>query len=170
MRTRALFLVAVLGAASGCGTGRALLQADGPPPLRATGIGPVAFGTSLAETELLVGEKSVGQDTGAACRYVEFQSLPGLRFTVDNGVVTRADAAPGVPNVLGVQIGDTTESVVSLYPQAQLLAIGSAFGGSHLMIASRDGHHAIVMQATGNKVIAIWAGLRAAVDSSQGCP
>ena len=63
-----------------------MFSADGSPPLRATGIGPVAFGTSLAENELLVGEKSVARDGEAACRHVEFRSLPGLIFTVADGV------------------------------------------------------------------------------------
>jgi uncharacterized protein (AIM24 family) len=103
-------------------------------------------------------------------RSVEFSSLPGLRFTVENGVVTRADAGPGVRNELGVQLGDTTESVLSLYPNLSMRKNRESAGGTDLILIDPDGGHAIVMQAAGNKIISIRAGLSASVGSVQGCP
>lgn len=155
-------MVAILAGVTGCATS--------PVVLRSTGAGPVAFGASLAETELMVGSKASGASSDAACRYVEFGSLPGLRFTVENGVVTRADAGPGVRNELGVQLGDTMDSVVSLYPDVSVLRSRESLGGTYLVVADPDGHHAIVMQAAGNKIIGIRSGLSASVGSVQGCP
>lgn len=154
--------VTIVAGVAGCATNAGVL--------RATGAGAVAFGTTLAEAELMVGARASGSSTDAACRYVEFSSLPGLRFTVDNGVITRADAGPGVRNSLGVQLGDTTDSVVSLYPDATVIRSRESAGGTYLVMADPDGNHAIVMQAAGNKIIGIWAGLKAAVGSPQGCP
>jgi hypothetical protein len=37
-------------------------------------------------------------------------------------------------------------------------------------MADPDGHHAIVLQAAGNKIIGIRAGLNTSVGSSRGCP
>ena len=162
MIRRSRWVVAILAGVTGC--------AASPVVLRSTGAGAVAFGASLAETELMVGSKASGSSSDAACRYVEFSSLPGLRFTVENGVVTRADAGPGVRNELGVQLGDTTDSVVSLYPDVTVLKNRESPGGTYLVVADADGHHAIVMQAAGNKIIGIRAGLNASVGSVQGCP
>jgi len=155
-------MVAILAGVAGCATS--------PVVLRTTGAGAVAFGASLAETELMVGAKASGPDADAACRYVEFSTLPGLRFTVENGVVTRADAGPGVRNELGVQLGDTTESVLSLYPDISMRRNRESAGGTDLILIDPDGGHAIVMQAAGNKIISIRAGLSASVGSVKGCP
>jgi len=156
------WVVAILAGVAGCATN--------PVVLRSTGAGAVAFGASLAETELMVGAKASGPDADAACRYVEFSTLPGLRFTVENGVVTRADAGPGVRNELGVQLGDTTESVLSLYPDISMRRNRESAGGTDLILIDPDGGHAIVMQAAGNKIISIRAGLSASVGSVKGCP
>jgi hypothetical protein len=86
MNTRATRLVVALGLLAGCSSLPDVERSPSSPTLSATGVGPVAFGAPLAESELLLGEKATGQDTGAACRYVEFGSLPGLRFTVVDGV------------------------------------------------------------------------------------
>ena len=155
-------MVAILAGVAGCATS--------PVVLRSTGAGAVAFGASLAETELMVGSKASGSSSDAACRYVEFGSLTGLRFTVENGVVTRADAGPGVRNELGVQLADTTESVVSLYPDISMRRNQESAGGTDLILIDPDGGHAIVMQAAGNKIISMRAGLSASVGSVKGCP
>jgi hypothetical protein len=160
----------------GCGPAVGLLvviagcSTTSPLVLRSTGAGAVAFGTSLAETELMVGVKASGPMTEATCRYVEFSSMPGLRFTVQDGVITRADASPGVPNALGVQLGDATDSVVSLYPDVAVHRNRESPGGTDLVLTDADGRHAIVMQAAGNKIIGVRAGLSASVGSTQGCP
>ena len=155
-------MVVIVAGIAGCATS--------PVVLRSTGAGAVAFGASLAETELMVDSKASGSNSDAACRYVEFSTLPGLRFTVENGVVTRADAGPGVRNELGVQLGDTTESVLSLYPNLSMRKNRESAGGTDLILIDPDGGHAIVMQAAGNKIISIRAGLSASVGSVQGCP
>jgi hypothetical protein len=170
MNTRATCLAAALGLLAGCGSLPDVQRTPSSSMLSATGAGPVAFGVPLAESELLLGEKATGQDAGTACRYVEFGSLPGLRFTVVDGVVTRADAASGVANALGVNVGDTTDAAVALYPDLLVQKSRESVGGTNLVYVARGGGHAIVLQAAGNKIIAIRAGLRSAVEGSQGCP
>ena len=172
MTIRLLCLSVLLGVLAGCGAVPALEWApsSSTPTLLATGVGPVAFGVSLAENELLLGEKATGPDAGAACRQVEFGSLPGLRFTVRDGVVTRADAARGVPNALGVKLDDTTDAVLALYPDLLVTRNRESAGGTNLVYVASGGGHAIVMHAAGNKIIAIRAGLRSAVEGSDGCP
>lgn len=162
LNVRLALLIALVGVSTGCATRTAVL--------RSTGAGAVAFGGSLAEAQLMVGEKASGQVPDAGCGYVEFRSLPGLRFTVENGVVTRADAGPGVRNALGVQLGDSADAVRHLYPEVALSKKPGTLTGMDLVFADPDGSHAIVMQAVGDKIIAIRAGLTSAVGSSAGCP
>jgi len=170
MITRATHLVAAVGLLAGCGSLPTVGLETSAPTLTATGVGAVAFGVSLAESELLLGEKATGADTDAACRYVAFASLPGLRFTVRDGIVTRADAASGVRNALGVNLGDTTDSAIALYPDLVVQRIEGSFGDTNLVYFAPGGGHAIVMTAAGNKIIAIRAGLRSAVGGNEGCP
>lgn len=170
MNTRATCVIVALGLLAGCGSLPDVQRAPSPPTLSATGVGPVAFGVPLTESELLLGEKATGEDSGAVCRYVEFGSLPGLRFTVVDGVVVRADATGGVSNALGVNVGDTTDAAVALYPDLLVQKSRESVGGTNLVYVARGGAHAIVLQAAGNKIIGIRAGLRSAVEGSQGCP
>jgi hypothetical protein len=59
---------------------------------------------------------------------------------------------------------------VALYPEAAVLRDRESLGGTLLVVPGPDGRHAIVLQAAGNKIIAIRAGLNGAVGASQGCP
>lgn len=161
LNARSILLLALLGVTAGCATNAVVL--------RSTGAGPVAFGASLAEVELMVGEKASGQVPAAGCGYVEFRSLPGLRFTVDQGVVTRADAGPGV-RALGAQIGDSVDAVISLYPDISRRDSDGVLSGTYLVLTEPDGRHAVVMKAAGDTILEIRAGLSRAVGSPQGCP
>jgi hypothetical protein len=170
MKLRSALPLVVLAGLAGCSARDFLPDSSPESLLRPTGVGPVAFGNSLAETELLVGEKARNAGGDAGCRYVEFGALPGLKFTVEDGVVTRADAGAGVRNSLGVNLGDLVESVVQLYPDVQTRRSPDTFGGTDLIFPDPTGGHAIVLQAAGNKIISIRAGLNTAVGSERGCP
>jgi hypothetical protein len=139
------------------------------PVLRYTGVGAVAFGGSLAETQVLLGESVAGQVTGAACQFVEFDALPGLRFMVEDGVITRADCGPGVRTELGVQVGDTMDSVVRLYPDVLVRNHDGALEGVYLLFPAGDGRHSIVMESIGNKIVSIRAGVEPSVGYVDGC-
>jgi hypothetical protein len=158
MRTLVLLLVA---AVTGC--------SSTAPVLRYNGVGAVAFGGSLAETEVLLGESVAGRITDTACQFVEFDALPGLRFMVEDGVITRADTSPGVRTELGVQIGDTMDSVVRLYPDVLIRNNENIFDGVYLLFPAGDGRHAIIMEAVGNKIVAIRAGVEPSVGYVDGC-
>jgi len=75
-----------------------------------------------------------------------------------------------VRNALGVKLDDTTDAVLALYPDLLVTRNRESVGGTNLVYVAPGGGHAIVMQAAGNKIIAIRAGLRSAVEGSAGCP
>jgi hypothetical protein len=174
MRNHFLLLMLLLAGGVGCATGGG---APDPAPdpasrmtLSPTGVGPLTFGDSLAEAEKKLGEKARGLEGDARCGYVGFDSLPGLQFTVKEGIVLRADAGTGVRNSLGVNVGDTVDSVVYLYPNLRTLRVPDSFGDSLLIFDSPGKTNAIVMLAAGNKIIGIRAGLNSAVGTKTGCP
>lgn len=148
----------------------ATAAAAGPPVLAADSYGPVKFGAELAAVENTLGSKAEAQgNPDPACHSVRFPSLPGIRFMVENGVVTRADAEPGVANALGLAVGDTL---------AQATARHSALGvgphkyepaGHYLTMKSPDGRAAIVMEEDGKTITKIRAGVIPSVNYVEGC-
>lgn len=174
MRNGYLLLMTLFAGLAGCAMGGG---ASDPAPdassrikLSATGVGPLSFGDSLAETEKKLGEQARGLAGDARCGYVGFDSLPGLQFTVKEGIVVRADASTGIRNTLGVNLGDTVDSVVYLYPNLRTVRIPDSFGDSLLVLDGPGKTSAFVMEAAGNKIIGIRAGLNDAVGSKKGCP
>ena len=165
-RTFTIILLSCLLVA--CASGSALRSTT--PVLRSTGVGPVAFGSTLAETEVLLGDRAAPPVRGAGCQFVEFGSLPGLRFMVEDGVVTRADADPGIRTELGVQVGDSTDAVIRLYPDVLIQNNDKVFDGIYLAFPGKDKRHAIIMESVGNKVTAIRAGVEPSVGYVDGCP
>ncbi|WP_136219790.1 hypothetical protein [Massilia sp. Mn16-1_5] len=138
--------------------------------LSAGGIGPIRFGMSLAQAEQATGGKAaLPQAFDPACSMVRFPALPNLRFMVENGIVTRADAGPGVDNAVGVSYGDTLEQVRSRHPKAQVSAHKYDENGNYVSFPSADGRAAIILEVTGGKVTKMRAGLQPAVAYVETC-
>ncbi|QOY94891.1 hypothetical protein IM543_03045 [Massilia sp. UMI-21] len=137
--------------------------------LSAEGFKAVRFGMTLAQAEQALGGKAILPDpVDPACSMVRFSDLPGLRFMVENGVVTRADAGPGVASAVA-SIGDTLAQVRAAHPEAQLSAHKYDANGHYLSFPSADGRSAIVLEESGGKVTAMRAGLQPAVSYVETC-
>lgn len=143
---------------------------QGPPILSADGYGPVKFGAMLAAVEKTVGTKAdVPGNQDQACQSVRLPSLPGVRFMVENGVVTRADAEPGVANTLGVAVGDTLAEASSRHAGIDVGPHKYEPAGHYLTMKSPDGRTAIVMEEDGKAITKIRAGLLPSVSYVEGC-
>lgn len=139
------------------------------PVLSAEGFGKVRFGASLAALQK-EGMKDVatgGKDP--ACHMARFAALPGVRFMVENGVVTRADADPGVANALGVAVGDTLADVTRRHPALEVGPHKYVPAGHYLTMKSQDGRRAIVMEEDGKGITKIRAGLLPSVSYVETC-
>lgn len=144
--------------------------ATAPGALRADGVGPVRFGMRLAEAEQAAGGKaSLPAPFDPACSMVRFASLPKLRFMVEQGVVTRADAEPGVENAVGIAVGDTLAQVQAAHPDAKLGAHKYDPSGHTITFPSADGRAAIIAEETGGKLTKVRAGLQPAVAYVETC-
>ncbi len=144
--------------------------ATDPALLRAEGIGGIRFGMTLAQAEQAAGGKAaLPEPFDPACSMVGFAALPKLRFMVENGIVTRADAGPGIGNVLGVAVGAPVEQVRAAHPEAEETPHKYDADGRYLSFPSTDGRAAIVLEASGGKVTKIRAGLQPAVAYVETC-
>ncbi|MFC4929228.1 hypothetical protein [Massilia sp. GCM10023247] len=138
--------------------------------LRASGVGGIRFGMTLAQAEQASGAKAVLPTSfDPACSMVRFPALPALRFMLENGIVTRADAGPGVETALGVAIGDTLAQVRARHPEVQVSAHKYDENGHYLTFPEPDGRSAVILEESGGKVTKMRAGLLPAVAYVETC-
>ena len=140
------------------------------PVLSARGYGPARFGTKLSDVERVLGEQSehLGQND-PACNSVRLNQLPGVRFMVENGIITRADADPGTPNELGLAVGDSLAQAKNKYPGIEVDPHKYLPAGHYLTVRGADAKSAIVMEEDGKRITKIRAGLEPAVAYVEGC-
>lgn len=140
------------------------------PVLSVRGFGPVQFGDRLSAVEQKLQEQSVrlgGNDP--ACGFVRFNQLPGARFMVEQGIVTRADADAGTPNELGLAVGDTLAQARQKYPALKVSPHKYLPTGHYLSIASAAPKAAILLEEDGKHITQIRAGLEPAVSYVENC-
>ncbi len=125
---------------------------------------------TLAQAEQAVGPRAVlPAPFDAACSMVRFPVLPKLTFMVENGIVTRADAEPGVENAMGLAFGETLAQIRARHPEAQVTPHKYDENGHYVSFPSADGRAAIILEASGGKVTKIRAGLQPAVAYVENC-
>lgn len=170
---RQILLLAAMTLLSAC-TDRASTPApqaaaDAAPRLSDAGFGPIRFGMTLPQAEAVAGKASLPQPFDPNCSMVRFAALPGMRFMVESGTVTRADADPGTPNVLGLAVGDTLAQLQARYPDARVAAHKYVENGHTISFPSADGSAAIVLEEEGGKLTRIRAGRQPAVAYVETC-
>lgn len=134
------------------------------------GIGAIRFGMTLAQAEQATEAKaSLPEPFDPACSMVRFPALPKLRFMVENGTITRADADAGVENALGISVGDSLEKIRSSHPEATVGPHKYEANGHYVTVPSADGGAAIILEVVGDKVTKIRAGLQPAVAYVETC-
>ena len=80
------------------------------------GYGAVKFGGALSQLEARIGESANPRKREAGCAFVTFVRFPNIRFMVEDGIVTRADATRTVKNSAGVRIGMSLSEVLRRHP------------------------------------------------------
>lgn len=141
-----------------------------PNTLSAEGYGAIRFGMTLEQAQQAVGSKAtLPQPFDPACSMVRFALLPKLRFMVENNVVTRADAEPGIENALGVPFGATLAQIRASHPEAQVTPHKYDESGHYITFPGADGRAALILEETGGKVMKMRAGLQPAVGYVETC-
>lgn len=140
------------------------------PVLSFEGYGPVQFGAQLADVEQKMGAKS--EPLGAsdpACSMVRFPAIQGVRFMVEQGKITRADADAGIANSLGIASGDTLDAAKKKAPTLEVGPHKYLPEGHYLTVNSADGKAAIIMEEDGKAITKIRAGIQPAVAYVETC-
>jgi len=141
-----------------------------PATLSAAGIGSIRFGMTLEQAQQAAGGKAtLPEPFDPACSMVRFATLPKLRFMVENDVVTRADAEPGVENAVGIPFGATLADIRASHPEAQITPHKYDENGHYITFPGADGRSAIILEETGGKVTKMRAGLQPAVAYVETC-
>ena len=145
------------------------LAADSPVLTEKT-YGPVTFGSSLKTVEKRIGEKAKGETGDKGCDFVTFKKLPGIKFMVEDGIVTRADAvSPDIKNKLEIKTGTSLEEVKRRYPAVEVKPHKYDPTGHYLIFKSKDGKRAILFEEGDGKVTDMRAGVEPSVEYVEGC-
>ena len=150
-----------------------------PPPIKplkpktlvlsTQSVGPVAFGTALAEVEKSLGQSMrIDETDDPECSFVSFKALPKVRFMVEKGVITRADVDKEIANTSDIEVGDTEDQLKQKHANLKVEAHEFVKGG-HVLTVPGEGKTAMVMESDGKKITRIRAGLQPAVSYSEGC-
>ena len=172
MRTLTLAVVVLLAACSDKGAPPPNIDSPKQPAvatLSAEGVGKVTFGATLAEVEHALKEQPiepVAKDV--ECTTVQFASLPHLYFMVERGVVVRADAREGAPNITGIGIGDAPDQLVARYKKLVVGPHKYLERGHYLTLPGKH-DTAMVFEDNGSKITAVRAGKQPAVAYVEGC-
>ncbi len=134
--------------------------------------GIVRFGSKLPEIEKKLAENAKGQsrDQECDCYFVTFKKYPGVKFMVEEGIVTRADVTDSsIPNALGIKIGTTLDQVKRRYPKVIIEQHKYDPTGHYLIFKSTDRKRAIVFEEGDGKVTDVRAGVEPSVEYVEGC-
>lgn len=138
------------------------------PVLSWDAYGKVQFGKRLSDIEKSLGEKATADEGEESCQYVHFKNFPKASFMVEDGIITRADVDPGVPNSLGVSAGTPMERVKKKFPKVIVDPHHYDDAGFYLLMKNKKGTKAIVMEVGDGIVHTIRGGLEPSVEYVEG--
>ncbi len=175
-----LIAIGAFAMLAGCEQKAVPLEKVMPPPLvkpskpkdlvlSAESIGPVTFGTPLAQVETSLGQAMrIDEVDNPECSFVSFKALPKVRFMVEKGLITRADVAKEISNTTGIRVGDTVDQLKQKHADVKVEPHEHITGG-HQITLQGAGKTAIVMESDGTTITSVRAGLQPSVSYSEGC-
>lgn len=132
--------------------------------------GLVTFGGKLKAIEKKVGENARGETGDNGCDFVTFKKYPRIKFMVEDGIISRADAtSQQIKNKLQIRIGTSLEEVKRRYPAVEIKLHKYDDTGLYLIFKSKDGKRAILFEESGGKVTNTRAGVEPSVEYVEGC-
>lgn len=131
--------------------------------VRATGIGPVRSGMTIAQAERALGAPLAIHPEAASCAYVRPRGVPaGVAFMIVDGRVARVDVDSGaVRTAAGAGIGDSEARVRSLYASRVEVQPQKYTDGHSLVVtppAPEDSANRIIFETDSQRVTRYRAG------------
>jgi hypothetical protein len=139
------------------------------PLLTSHRYGAIDFGVALADAEAKLQQKAGPKIEGEGCNYVTFAMYPDIRFMVENGIVTRADAGPSIANTTGFSIGANSADLKAANPQIRVEPHKYEPTGSYLILSSFDSKSALVFEENNGVITQVRGGVEPSVQYVEGC-
>jgi hypothetical protein len=139
------------------------------PLLTSHRYGAIDFGVALAEAEAKLQQTAGPKMEGEGCSYVTFAVYPDIRFMVENGIVTRADAGQTIANATGFSIGANSADLKAANPQIRVEPHKYEPTGSYLILSSFDNKSALVFEENNGLITQVRGGIEPSVQYVEGC-
>jgi hypothetical protein len=132
------------------------------------GYGKIQFGQRLDAVERQLGQRATPRPADPACSMVAFRRYPQVRFMVEQGVITRADAKTIVRNSAGISARMSVRD--ALRHQKGLHAGTHKYDehGQYLTLAQGK-DKALIFEASNGKLKRVRAGIKPAVEYVETC-
>ena len=124
--------------------------------------------SAVLQGEFKLADGFTGSD---GCQYWLSASAPQVRFMVEKGRVVRADTnSKRYATLSGVRVGDTEVVARRAYEGRALIKPHKySPAGHYLVVSTRDGKRAVVIETDDNTVVGIRSGEQPAVEYVEGC-
>jgi hypothetical protein len=162
MKLAGLFVVAAFAVPP------ALAMAE-TPVLSPFGYGPIQFGQPLEAAEPNLNETALPKKRKPACDFVKFARYPRIRFMVEEGIVTRADAKAGIRNSAEIGAESSLATIRAMHPGIRIVPHKYDDEGHYLILDSPDGGSAILFEERKGKLAGVRAGEKPSVEYVEGC-
>jgi hypothetical protein len=132
------------------------------------GYGKIAFGQRLSAVERQLGQRASPRPADPACSMVTFKRYPDVRFMVENGVITRADANRIVRNSAGITARMSVKDAQRHRPALKVGPHKYDENGQYLTLAQGK-DRALIFEASKGKLQRMRAGIKPAVEYVETC-
>jgi hypothetical protein len=140
--------------------------------IREDGTGPAKIGMSIEELRKVLAPTMAPNPSGYdSCYYVNFKDHPHIAFMILDERLARIDVDHrGIPDSLGIQVGDTEASALKAYGSRLKVSPHKYLDDGHYLTAkSADGGHGIRFETEKGKIIVFYAGTFEAIQYVEGC-
>jgi len=132
------------------------------------GYGKIGFGQRLGAVERQLGQRAAPRPADPACSMVAFKRYPDVRFMVENGVITRADANRIVRNSAGITARMSVKDAQRHRPALTVGPHKYDENGQYLTLA-KGKDKALIFEASKGKLQRMHAGIKPAVEYVETC-
>lgn len=132
------------------------------------GHGKVHFGERLDKVERQLGQRASPRPADPACSMVGFKRYPQVRFMVEQGVITRADAKTVVRNSAGITARMSAKDALRQQPKLRSELHKYDKNGQYLVLPKGE-DKALIFEASKGKLTRMRAGIKPAVDYVETC-
>jgi hypothetical protein len=139
------------------------------PLLTSHRYGAIDFGVSLADTEAKLLQTAEPEIDNEDCSYITFAMYPDIRFMVEKGIVTRADAGETIANSTGFSIGANSADLKEANPELRVVPHKYEPASNYLILPSFDSKSALVFEESNGLITQVRGGIEPSVEYVEGC-